>query len=132
MTAYHEHMRTQVVRQATAGTDQTTIIGKVGRAGVLAAASLLPATTSAFDGTNYRIYTLTNLGQAGAGSTSMATLDTSAVALTAKTERAMALSGTPANLAVAAGDILAIVETHAGTGVAHGGALFDSTIDVTD
>lgn len=127
MATYNDHLRQQIVRQATAGTDQSTIMGRAPFAGVLSQAELLPATALTGDPTNNRVFTVFNRGQAGAGTTSMAALTTTAnqsdnVAFN------LTLSGTPANLVVAQGDILELVETHGGTGVAHGGYLADLTI----
>jgi hypothetical protein len=72
--------------------------------------------------TNYITWTVTNRGQAGAGTTVV--LDTNAVnttkvtggtAISANTNRTIALSGTAANLVVVAGDILRITSTATGT-----------------
>lgn len=111
----------EIVPQATAGTGQSTTIGEAPFAGVVSAASIILTAAVAFNATNYRIFTLFNRGQAGAGTIVVATLDTSAVAFVADDERAMTLSGTPANLVLVKGDVLELVETVAGTGVAHGG-----------
>jgi hypothetical protein len=72
-----------------------------------------------------RTLTLYNRGQAGAGSTVVATLALVAgVNLTANDEKALTLSATPANLVVAAGDILDFESLHIGaTGLVDPGGL---------
>lgn len=124
---YTDHLRAQIVRQATAATDQSTMMGKAPYAGVLASATFTPAVAVAADGTNNRIFTLYNRGQAGAGTTSMATFTTT-TAWVDNVDIAMTLTATAADRVVAAGDILEVVETHGGTGVAHGGAFLDVAI----
>jgi hypothetical protein len=88
------------------------------------AASITPNAAVTGHATNYRTFTLTNKGQDGTGTTSIGTFSTSSTPandLAAGDERALTLSGTAANLDVAEGDILAMVETVAASGVAHGG-----------
>lgn len=125
---YKDHMYAQIVRQATAGTTQSTILGKAPCAGVLAEIRVTPALALTGDGTNNRIFTLFNRGQAGAGTTNMGTLTTTA-SWTDNVDFTIPLSGTPANLVVAKNDILELVETVGGTGVAHGGLQLDVTIN---
>lgn len=110
-----------VPAQATAGTVQATIVGEAKDAGTVSEVSILPAAAVAANATNYRTWTLFNRGSTGAGTTTVATMDTSTTGLTDNDERLMTLSGTAANLVVAANDVLELVETVAGTGVAHGG-----------
>lgn len=75
----------------------------------------------ATDETNYLTWTLTNLGQAGAGSTVMlsatgnTTKTTGGSAIAANTRRQLAVSGTAANLVVAAGDRLLLRVAASGT-----------------
>jgi hypothetical protein len=74
------------------------------------------------DNTNGRTLTIVNKGQSGAGSTVMATLAfTTGVNGVAFDEKAFTLSGTAANLNVVSGDVLAVVSTHTGTGIADPG-----------
>lgn len=102
--------------------DQT--IGEAPFAGTVSAASFTPEAAITGDNTNTRTLTVVNKGQAGAGSTAAATLAfTTGNNGVAFDEKAFTLSGTPANLVVAEGDILAVVETVAGTGLAHAGGL---------
>lgn len=72
--------------------------------------------------TNFITFGITNLGQAGAGSTAMlaasdanTTKITGGSALAANTKRSLTLSATPANLAVAAGDRLRFGPVGSGT-----------------
>jgi hypothetical protein len=72
--------------------------------------------------TNYITFGLTNLGQAGAGSTAMlaatdanTTKATGGTALAANTKRALTVNATPANLLVAAGDRLRFGPVGSGT-----------------
>jgi hypothetical protein len=82
-------------------------------AGRLVAAVFTGIDALAQHGSNYLTFSLTNLGQAGAGSTAMlaatdanTTKTTTGSAIGANTPRAMTLHGTPANLVVAAFDRL--------------------------
>jgi hypothetical protein len=69
----------------------------------------------AADPTNYMTLTLTNAGQAGAGTTSMATAVGTA-AFTAEVPKAFTLSTTAANLEFVAGDIIELIKTEAASG----------------
>lgn len=128
---YTDHLRAQIVRQATAGTDQSTHVGKAPFAGLVSAAELLPAVAMASSDTVSRTFTLYNRGQAGAGTAVLATYQTLATptdyAFADNVARSMTL-GTAADRVVAAGDILELVETHASTGTAHGGFALDVSI----
>lgn len=73
-------------------------------------------------GTNYITFSITNLGQAGAGSAAMlaatdanTTKTTTGSAIAANTARSLTLSTTPANLVVAKGDRLLVRSTAAAT-----------------
>jgi hypothetical protein len=117
-------LESNVPAQGTAGTVQTTVIGEAPTAATVTAASITPNAAVTGHATNYRTFTLTNKGQDGTGTTSIGTFSTSSTPandLAAGDERALTLSGTAANLDVAEGDILAMVETVAASGVAHGG-----------
>ena len=99
----------------------STVVGEAPFAGTVTEAVFRSAGTVTLNAANYRTFTLFNRGTAGAGVVSVATLDTSATTLVDNDERAMVLSATPANLTVAADDVLELVETVTGTGVAHSG-----------
>jgi hypothetical protein len=107
--------------QATAGTAEAFVVGRAPFDGTLVTSSLIPQAAVVADATNNRTFQLQNRGQAGTGTTVMATLVTDVAGgnWIAYDEKFMALSGTPANLQFAQGDVFAIVETTGGTGVAH-------------
>jgi hypothetical protein len=64
--------------------------------------------------------------------TAVATLAlTSGVNLAADRENPLTLSGTPANLTVAAGDVLEFTSVHVGTGIADPGGLVEVEISRT-
>lgn len=74
--------------------------------------------------TNTRALRLRNKGLTGAGSTVVAELQfDSGVNAVAYDEKAIPLSGTPANLNLAAGDVLALFSDAVGTGLADPGGL---------
>lgn len=83
--------------------------------GRLAACYASDETGVAADPTNYMTLTLTNTGAAGAGTTSMAT-HVGTAAITAGVPKAFTNSTTDANLEFAAGDIIKMVKTEAGSG----------------
>lgn len=107
--------------QGTAGTDETFGVGEAQFDGTLTEVSIVPDAAVTADATNNRTFTLQNKGQAGAGTTVMATLTTNVAGgnWVAYDEKLMTLTAVVADLNFVAGDVLAIVETHGGTGVAH-------------
>jgi hypothetical protein len=87
--------------------------GVVTDVSIIAEAAMTGATATA------RTMTVFNRGQAGAGTTQVATLSfITGTDLVANDEKALTLSGTPANLAFVAGDVFECVETVASTGTA--------------
>jgi hypothetical protein len=115
-------LRAFVPAQGTAATVQDQVVGECEHAGTVSSVSIVPEANVAADATNNRTYRLVNKGQSGAGSTLIASHQTTTGgALTAFDEKALTLSGTAANLLVAAGDILAADETVTGTGQTHAG-----------
>jgi hypothetical protein len=93
-------------------------------AGTVAAVSVVPDATITGANTNTRKYELINKGQTGAGSTVVASIQfDSGVNAPGFDSKALTLSATPANLVVADGDVLALVSTSVGTGIADPGAL---------
>lgn len=125
MASFNDKVRSQIIRQATANGTSTTVLPAVPFAGVVSGARLIPATALTGDGTNNRVFTLKN------GATTVATLTTTANQV-AGTPVSLTLSATAADLVVAAGAYLTLVETVGGTGVAHGGYEFEVTIARTD
>lgn len=110
--------------QATAGNDLNTQVYVAPRAATVSAVSYVPVTTITGANTNTRSVSLVNLGQAGSGNTVVATLQfNSGVNATAGQAKTITLSGTPANLNLAAGDVLQWQSTHVGTGIADPGGL---------
>lgn len=91
-------------------------------AGDLIAAFFIATDVLAASDTNYITFTLTNLGQAGAGTAAMlaatdpnTTKATGGAAIAAHTQRALTLSATAANLRVAQNDRLRFTATATGT-----------------
>ncbi|MFJ9012341.1 hypothetical protein [Streptomyces canus] len=79
--------------------------------------------------TNNRTVTLVNKGQAGSGSTTVATLTfDSGINGTANDEKTITLSGTAANLVLASGDTLLWRSIANGTGLADPGGLARITV----
>lgn len=110
--------------QGTANAAQSRIVGEAPADATVVSAAIVPVAAVAGHATNYRTFTLVNKGQDGQGATTVATFATDATPakdLAAFDEKALVLSATPANLNVSEGDILAVVETVASAGVAHGG-----------
>lgn len=80
------------------------------------AVALVPSTAITADGTNNAVYTLTR-HTAGATATTVATRTWAATNSVALTPESMTLSGTAANLILAADDTLTVIKTVAGTGL---------------
>lgn len=112
------------VPAAGAAVAQDQVISEAPVAGTVVEVRLIPEAALTANGTNFRTFRLVNKGQAGAGSTVVATFATDTPTtddLVAFDEKIIPLSGTPANLTVAENDVLAADETVAGSGVAHSG-----------
>lgn len=117
---------------ATAGTDLSTVAFIVPRAGTVTAVTYTTVTAITGAATNKRDVSLINKGQAGAGSTVIATLSfDTGINTVAYDEKPITLSGTPANLVVAAGDVLQWLSDAIGTGIADPGGLVAVTIAAT-
>jgi hypothetical protein len=112
-----------VPARATA-TDGTAGVFVAPFAGVIESVEYIPDADITGANTNSRTVQLINKGQAGAGTTVAATLAfVSGVNATAFDAKNIPLSGTPANLTVASGDVLAWFSDSIGTGLADGGGL---------
>lgn len=105
---------------ATTGNSDVFVI--VPAAGTLAAALFSGTDALAASDSNFITFSITNLGQAGAGSAAMlaatdanTTKTTGGTALSANARRTLTLNGTAANLVVAAGDRLRIRAAATGT-----------------
>jgi hypothetical protein len=106
----------------------TQSVGEAPFDGTVTAATYTPDSTITGAATNNRTISLVNKGQAGTGTTVIATLTfNNGVNAAGDDETPMTLSGTPANLVVAAGDVLAFNSTHNGTGIADPGGLVQVT-----
>ena len=117
------------IQPVAAGADLTTVLGRVPEDGVVGAVTFSPAAAIAGATTNTRTLTLVNKGQDGTGNTAVAALAlVSGVNPAAADEYAFTLSGTPANLNVAAGDILEVTSAHASSGLADPGGFVRVTI----
>lgn len=91
--------------------------------GIVTAVRLVPEAAVTGNNTNNRIFTLVNKGQAGAGTTVVATLAlTTGVNLAAFDEKPFTLSVVAGATTVVAGDVLAVVEAVTASGLAHEGA----------
>lgn len=105
---------------ATTGNSDVFVIAPA--AGTLTSAVFSGTDALATSDTNFITFSITNLGQAGAGTATMlaatdanTTKATGGTALSANTVRSLALNGTAANLVVAAGDRIRIRAAATGT-----------------
>ena len=122
MTAPFQQTIETDIPAAGAAVDQDTIIGEAPFDGTLAGATLFPEAAVTGATATKRTFTIVNKGQAGAGTTVMATLDlVTGENLVAYDEKAFTLSVVAGATAFVAGDVLAVNETHAGAGTAHSG-----------
>lgn len=109
---------------ATAGQDASIVLGEAPFAGVVIGASYTPNGAITGVNSNTRAMRVRNHGQDGSGTTIVAELQFNAgVNAAAYDEKALPLSSTPANLNVAAGDILEAFSDAVGTGMADPGGL---------
>lgn len=113
------------VANVAAASDLSTIVGEAPFAGTVTGVTYTPKADLTGANTESRTVSLINKGSDGNGTTVVATLAfVSGVNATDFDEKAITLSGTAANLVVAAGDVLAWVSTHVGsTGLADVGGL---------
>lgn len=122
-------MTCNVQPQATAGNDLNTVAFIAPRAGTVTSVTYTTPTAITGAATNNRTVSLINKGTGGAGSTSVASLNfASGVNTVAYDEKAITLSATPANLIVAAGDVLQWESLHILTGIADPGGLVSVTV----
>lgn len=115
--------------QGTAGTDDEFIIGEAPFAGTVTGASYTTDATITGHASNNRAFSVINAGSDGTGTTSVATVTSDASnSFTAGDEKALTLSGTAANLVVAAGDILKFKSDANASGVVDPGGVVQVTI----
>lgn len=105
-----------VPSQATAGTDDNWPVWQAPLKCQITAVKFVPSANITANGTNYSTYTLTRY-TAGASGATVATRAWSATDSVAETPEALTLSGTAANLLLAADDTLSVVKTHAASGL---------------
>lgn len=131
LSPFRRAYRAQTQPVATAGNDLSTAV-KVTDAGSVSSVSYMPVAALSGAATNSRTLNLINKAQDGSGSTVVATLALVAgVNLVAFDEKAITLSATPANLVVAAGDVLHWQSLHIGTGIVDPGGEVEILIDRT-
>jgi len=128
MTAPLERQEGSTLPSLTAGTAGDQVVARAPFAGTVSAASFIPEAAITGDNTNTRTLTLQNRGQSGSGTTAILTIAFTTGNNAAQfDEKAFTLSGTAANLVVASGDIIAVVETVGGTGLANPGGRVEVT-----
>lgn len=121
------------VPAAATAADDDTVLGQADYDGTVSAVQFVPEAAITGAATNNRTVSLVNKGQDGTGTTTVATLTfASGTNATADNEVAVTLSGTPANLSVAAGDTLLWRSVHNGTGLADPGGVARVTIGRRD
>lgn len=104
------------------------VVGEAPFTGTVTGVTFTPEANITGDSTNTRTFTLQNKGQAGSGTTVIATLAfTTGNNAVMFDEKAFTLSGTAANLNVTDDDILVVVETVAGSGLANPGGRIEVT-----
>jgi hypothetical protein len=114
---------------ATAGNDDDTVVGQAPFACTVTAVEYVPEAAITGAATNNRSVSLVNKGQAGSGTTVVATLAFgNAVNATANNERAITLSSTAADRVLAAGDTLQWRSLAVGTGIVDPGGLVRVTV----
>lgn len=117
---------------STANATDDTVLGQAPFACTVTSVQYVPEAAITGAATNHRSVSLVNKGQAGSGSTSVATLAfDSGVNAAANDERAITLSGTAANLVLAAGDTLQWRSVAVGTGITDPGGVVRVTISRT-
>lgn len=114
---------------ATAGNDLDTVLFQAPFDCTVTSVQYVATAAITGAATNNRTISLVNKGQAGAGTTSVASLAFgSGTNAAAQDETAVTLSGTPANLVLASGDTLVWRSLHVGTGITDPGGLVRVTI----
>lgn len=114
----------EVPAVATAGNSQNTIIAQAPFPGTITLVQYVPLAAITGAATNNRVVSLVNKGQAGTGTTAVASLTfASGTNATAGNEITLTLSATAADSVVAEGDTLRWESTVNGTGLADPGGL---------
>lgn len=127
----------QVIERAvpavsTAGNSDDSVLGQAPFTGTVSAVQYVPEAAITGAATNNRTVSLVNKGQAGSGTTTIATLTFgSGTNATANNEVAVTLSGTAADLVITEGDTLQWRSVANGTGIADPGGVAKITINRT-
>jgi hypothetical protein len=117
---------------STAGNDDDTVLGQAPFDCTVTSVQYVPEAAITGAATNHRTVSLVNKGQAGSGTTTVATLTfDNGINATANDEKTITLSGTAANLVLAAGDTLLWRSIHVLTGIADPGGVVRVTISRT-
>jgi hypothetical protein len=112
------------VAAVAAGSDATENVAEAPFAGTVTGASYTPDATITGAATNNRTISIVNKAQDGTGTTVVATLSFgNGTNIAGSDEGALTLSVVAGATTVAAGDELAFVSTHVGTGIADPGGL---------
>jgi len=126
---YVQVIERNVPAVSTAGNDDDTVLGQAPFAGVVTSVQYVPEAAITGAATNNRTVSLVNKGQAGSGTTTVASLTfDNGVNAAANDEKAITLSGTAANLVLAAGDTLQWRSIHVATGITDPGGVVRITI----
>lgn len=125
-TPIAQRLQADIPAPSAANAAQSKTIGEAQVAGVVTSVTITPNAALTADATDYRTFAVANKGADGSAGSDLtiATFATDTPTtddLVAFDEKSLPLSGTAANLVVAEGDIIAAVETVAGSGVAHSG-----------
>jgi hypothetical protein len=116
----------------TAGNSDDTVLAQSPYAGTVSAVQYVPEAAITGAATNNRTVSLVNKGQAGSGTTVVATLTfASGTNATANNEVSLTLSSTAADLVVAEGDTLQWRSIANGTGLADPGGIARVTVSRT-
>lgn len=116
----------------TAGNSDDTVLAQSPYAGTVSAVQYVPEAAITGAATNNRTVSLVNKGQAGSGTTVVATLTfASGTNATANNEVTLTLSSTAADLVVAEGDTLQWRSIANGTGLADPGGIARVTVSRT-
>lgn len=105
-----------VPAQATLGTDDNWPLWRALNKVQITSVTFVPSAAITANATHYSVYTLTRY-TAGASGASVASRSWAATDSANETPEAFTLSGTAANLLLAADDTLSMVKTHTGNGL---------------
>lgn len=131
MSLGQPNSRTYSARAAAVagGSDAAIAIIVAASAGAVTDVEYVPDAAITGAATNNRTLSLVNKGQDGTGTTVMASLNfAGGTNAAANDERAVTLSVVAGATNVAAGDVLAFLSTHIGTGIADPGGLVKVTV----